>query len=177
MQRFLAGFLVAVLLAVVGIAVAVKFGLVPARADVPPSGLETKMARTSLKATLKRESPTPPYPYASSNDAIVAGAKLYTVNCSVCHGTSSPVETNISKGQYIKPPQLGKHGVTDDPEGVIYWQIEHGIRFTGMPSYKGQLTEEQIWQLTYFLKNASDKDNPGHLPPAAQAEWKKTPVS
>ena len=48
------------------------------------------------------------------------------------------------------------------------WQIEHGIRFTAMPSYKGNLTEEQIWQIAYFLKNLPD-----HLPPAAQAEWHK----
>jgi thiosulfate dehydrogenase len=176
MQRFFAGFLVAVLLAAVCVFAAVHFGLVPATADVPPSGLERSMARSSLSATIAREAPQPPYPFPSSDQAIISGAKLYGENCSVCHGTASPVETNIAKGQYIKPPQLGKHGVSDDPEGKIYWQIEHGIRFTGMPSFKTQLTEEQIWQLTYFLKNAPDQKTSGHLPAAAQAEWQKAPV-
>jgi thiosulfate dehydrogenase len=176
MQRFFAGFLVAIILAGAAVFTAVHFGLVPATADVPPSGLERSMAHTSLDATIAREAPQPPYPFASSDAAIIAGAKLYNENCSVCHGTASAVETNIAKGQYIKPPQLGKHGVSDDPEGKIYWQIEHGIRFTGMPSFKTQLTEEQIWQLTYFLKNAPDQKTPGHLPAAAQTEWQKAPV-
>jgi mono/diheme cytochrome c family protein len=56
--------------------------------------------------------------------------------------------------------------VDDDPTGETYWKIEHGIRFTGMPSFKGTLTEEQIWQIAYVLKHGS-KD----LPAAAAASW------
>jgi hypothetical protein len=36
---------------------------------------------------------------------------------------------------------------------------------TGMPSWNGSLTDEQIWTLTLFLKHM-DK-----LPPGAQSEW------
>jgi len=168
MQRFFAGFLTALIALAVGAFVAVKFGLVPATADVPPSKMERQMAHMSLNATIAREAPQPPYPYASSDAAIVAGSKLYTEHCSMCHGTGVGGPTILAKGQYVTPPQFAKHGVDDDPEGKIYWNIEHGIRFTAMPSYKTQLTEEQIWDLAYFLKNVPD-----HLPPAAQVQWHK----
>jgi len=168
MQRFWAGFIVALLvLAGAGLA-AVKLGLVPASADVPPSKMERRLAQMSLNATVARDAPRPPYPYPSSNDAITAGSKLYIQHCSICHGTAVGGPPIMARGLYIKPPQFVKNGVDDDPEGKIYWNIEHGVRFTGMPSYKTQLTEEQIWQLAYFLKSVPD-----HLPPAAQLEWHK----
>ena len=55
-------------------------------------------------------------------------------------------------------------GVTDDDEWETYWKAEGGIRMTGMPGFKGNLTETQIWQVTVLLKNA-DK-----ISPAVKAE-------
>jgi hypothetical protein len=40
--------------------------------------------------------------------------------------------------------------------------VSNGIRLTGMPSYKGVLTDTEIWQVSLLLANA---DKP--LPPAA----------
>ena len=54
-----------------------------------------------------------------------------------------------------KPPQLFKGmGVTDDEAWESYWKIEGGIRMTGMPGFKGRLSETQIWQLAVLVKNA-----------------------
>ncbi len=167
MIRFLSGFIAAVLLLAIGAFVAVKFGLVPARADTPPMPMEKWAAHTSLDATIEREQPQPPYPYGPPTDAtIAAGAKLYMANCAVCHGSPGKAETAIAKGLYVAAPQFTKHGVSDDPAGETYWKIEHGIRFTGMPAFVGSLSEEQIWQIAYFLSHGMDK-----LPPAADAIW------
>jgi mono/diheme cytochrome c family protein len=171
MLRFIGGIIATLAGLAVLIFCAVRFGLVPATADVPPPKLEKMMAHMSLEATIDRAAPKPPYPFASSDAAIVAGAKLYTEHCAMCHGSAIGEPTLLAKGLYIRPPQFVKHGVDDDPEGETYWKIEHGIRFTAMPSYKGGLSEEQIWQITYFMKNLPD-----HLPPEAQAEWHKAVV-
>jgi mono/diheme cytochrome c family protein len=32
--------------------------------------------------------------------------------------------------------------------------VENGIRMTGMPGFKGKLTEPQIWQVSVLVKNA-----------------------
>jgi mono/diheme cytochrome c family protein len=53
--------------------------------------------------------------------------------------------------------------VTDDPPGETYWKAANGIRLTGMPGYKGSLSETQLWQVSLMLANA-DK-----LPPSAKA--------
>ena len=169
MVRFFTGVLATLIVIVAAAFVAVWFGFVPARADTPPMPMEKWAANTALDATIAREAPTPPYPFGPVTDATVeSGAKLYMANCSVCHGSGSGEPSHVSRGLYVKAPQFNKHSVDDDPEGETYWKIEHGIRFTGMPSYGGLLGEKQIWQITYFLKRGMDK-----LPPAAAAIWSR----
>ncbi|GAC1403414.1 MAG: hypothetical protein NVSMB64_05150 [Candidatus Velthaea sp.] len=168
MQRFIGGFVTAfIVLAVAGF-IAVKFGLVPAAADQKPPKIEAQIAHMSLNARVDRESPQPPYPYQSSDATVLAGAKLYMQHCAMCHGSGVGDETMLAKGQYIHPPQFAKHGVDDDPEGLTYWKVEHGVRWTGMPAYKDSLTEKEIWEVADFLHVPADK-----LPASAAAEFNK----
>ncbi|HEY7981791.1 MAG TPA: cytochrome c [Candidatus Eremiobacteraceae bacterium] len=149
---------------------AITFGLVPANSDARASGLERWAARTSLNATIHREMSASPNPLPLSDANLNAGLKLYASNCMACHGASDGKASNIALGLYQPAPQLGEHGVEDDPDGEIYWKVQHGIRFTGMPSFGKTLTDTQLWQLVMFLKQM-DK-----LPPAAAAAWKKEPT-
>src|SRR5690349_11485319 len=71
----------------------------------------------------------------------------------------------VARGERALSPaaaQLATDGVEDDSEGFSFWKIAHGIRWTGMPSWKSTLSDEQIWTLALFLKHM-DK-----LPPAAR---------
>ena len=147
----------------------VSFGLMPANADAPPPALEKWAARKSLHATIDRQAPKIPNPVAVSDENLIAGVRLYAVNCAVCHGAADGAASNIAKGLYQHAPQLGKHGVTDDEEGETYWKIYHGIRMTGMPSYRGTLTETQMWQITLFLKHMDE------LTPGASKAWNALP--
>ena len=76
-----------------------------------------------------------------------------------------PSASPVAKDLYPRPPQLATDGVEDDPEAFSFWKIKHGIRWTGMPSWKQTLTDQQIWTLALFLKHM-DK-----LPPAAEQAW------
>lgn len=164
-RGFIFGVVATLLLIAAGALVAVQAGLVPANADARPSKLETWAAKTSLRATVAREAPSEPNPVALNDDHLTAGIKLYGANCAACHGTASGDPSNIAVGLYQHAPQLGKDGVEDDPEGVTFWKVKHGIRLTGMPGFSATLTDEQIWQLALFLKHM-DK-----LPPAPDKLW------
>jgi len=149
----------------------VEAGLMPANADSKPPKIERWAARTSLAATLRREAPTSPNPVTLDDGNLIAGIKLYAQNCAVCHGGADGTPSNIARGLYQRAPQLAKDGVEDDPEGVTYWKVTHGIRFTGMPSFGASLSDEQRWQLALFLKHMDG------LPSAPERIWKavKTP--
>ena len=168
MRGFLGGFAAALVVLALLFFLAVKLGGLPARADARPWPGERWIARTALNATIAREEPQPPYPYSPAPDSEIAnGATLYVQNCAVCHGTAHTTPNAIARGMSpIRPPQFEKNPVDDDPEGMTYWKIEHGIRFTGMPAFSPALDERSIWALTYFLKRT-----PKDLPPAARAIW------
>src|SRR5262249_10328254 len=103
---------------------------------------------------------------------LLEGAKVYKENCSVCHGLPGQSQSAIAEGMAPRPPHLFKGtGVTDDDEWETYWKAEGGIRMTGMPGFKGSLSEPQIWQVTVLLKNA-DK-----ISPAVKAELAGTPAA
>jgi thiosulfate dehydrogenase len=140
--------------------------MLPANADAKPPAIERWAAHASLHAAIRREAPKTPNPMALNDANLLAGIKLYGQNCAVCHGAADGQPTNIASGLYQKPPQLAKDGVEDDPEGVTYWKIDHGIRFTGMPSFGAKFNDRQIWQLTLFLKHMDS------LPPTPQHAWK-----
>ena len=53
----------------------------------------------------------------------------------------------------------------DDPPGVTYWKITHGIRFTAMPSFDRTLTEQQVWQVALFLAHMNK------LPASVETAW------
>ena len=151
--------------------IALVRGAIPANADAEPGPIEQWLAGTSLRATLDSQAPKGTNPIARTDANLIEGVRLYGQNCAICHGSAKGKITAswIAKGEYPAPPQLASDGVEDDPEGWTFWKIKHGIRLTGMPSWKDALNDNQIWTLALFLKNM-DK-----LPASADAEWKALP--
>jgi mono/diheme cytochrome c family protein len=166
-RAFLWGVVLTILAAVGGGYAVLRAGLIPANADSKPGWFETWATGTSLDATLAREAPKGANPVPLTDANLVAGIDLYGQHCAICHGTAKgeASASPIAKGEYPAPPQLATNGVEDDPEGYSFWIIAHGIRWTGMPAWRGTLNDEQIWTLALFLKHM-DK-----LPPAAQQAW------
>lgn len=169
LKGIVTGVVLAFAVALLGAYLLVRSGFIPANADAKPGGLEKWMASTSLHATLQRDAPKGPNPVALNDQNLLDGVRLFGQNCAVCHGSAkgAAAPSPIAKGEYPRPPQLATHGVEDDPEGVSFWKIKHGIRLTGMPSWGYSLTDRQIWTLALFLKHM-DK-----LPPAVEASWQQ----
>ena len=115
------------------------------------------------------EAPKRQNPVALTDQNLLDGVRLFAQNCAICHGSAkgeaSP--SPIAKGLYEKPSQFATHGVEDDPEGMSFWKIKHGIRLTGMPSFGYSLSDQEIWTLALFLRHM-DK-----LPPAVQQSWQQ----
>lgn len=168
-KGFIAGVAAALVAGLLAAYLFVTLGLMPANADAPPPALERWAAHKSLSASIAREASKTADPLAIDDENLIAGVRLYAANCAACHGTSDGAASNIAKGLYQHAPQFARHGVTDDEEGETYWKIDHGIRMTGMPSYRGTLSEKQIWQLTLFLKHMDE------MTPGAEKTWKSLP--
>ena len=169
MKHFLAGVLTTLVALLIGGYLVLQSGRIPANADGTPSRLELWMARTSLRATLRQQAPKGADPVPLTNANLIAGVHIFGQHCAICHGTArgTASATPVAKGEYPRPPQLASDGVEDDPPGYSFWKIKHGIRLTGMPSFKSALTDQQIWTVALFLKHMNT------LPPAAEQVWQQ----
>jgi thiosulfate dehydrogenase len=163
MKRFLTGLVIGVLLVPSLAYVYLRLGYAPAAATAPPLPLEKLIASMALNAHIAKEAPAKA-DIPVTEDALMAGAKVYRDYCAVCHGVGAEPKGPIAAGMYPPPPQLfhGK-GVSDDPVGETYWKVANGIRLTGMPGYRGSLMDTQLWQVTLLVSSA-DK-----LPPPVSA--------
>jgi len=144
MKTFLVGFVAGVAVLLLGAALYFGLGMAPVATSAPAMPFERLMAGMALHARIGKEMPGQA-PMQADEANLLAGAQVYREQCSVCHGLNGQKETAIAHGMYPHPPQLfGGHGVTDDPVGETYWKAENGIRLTGMPAYKGSLSETQL---------------------------------
>lgn len=91
------------------------------------------------------------------------GAKLYeALGCSGCHGNSRAVRAPSLSGLYGKPvPLKSKQIVLADDRYIHDSIVLPGSEIVAgyeniMPSYKGQITEEQIVQLTAYIRSLGE---------------------
>ena len=160
----LKGLILGILLGLLLIAGTVYFyfstGRAPVATSAPPMPMEKALARTGLHAYLDRL-PHPPPQVPADEANLIAGAKVYKDECAVCHGLPGEPKSALAQGMFPVPPQLFHGtGVTDDEPWESYWKVENGIRMSGMPGFKGQLNETQIWQVTVLVKNADKITDP-----------------
>jgi len=165
MQKFVLGIVVTLLLIVLaGVAVAM-LGLMPTNADATPPRLERRIVMSALDASMDRHAPRVSNPLPPTDENLIDGMKIYTLNCAVCHGTLDNKPSVLEKSLYPPVPQLVLDPL-DDPEWHIYYAVRTGIRYTGMPSWSKALSDQDIWKVTAFLSRV-DK-----LPPKVQEYWK-----
>lgn len=165
MRGFIWGIIVTlIVIALIGLAVA-NFGLMPTNADATPPRFERRIAMNALDASMDRHAPRITNPVPATDENLIDGMKIYTMNCSVCHGTLDNKPSVLEKAFYPPVPQLILDPL-DDPEWHIFYAIRTGVRYTGMPAWGKALTQQDIWKVTAFLSRIQK------LPPKAQEYWK-----
>ena len=157
---FVLGVIATILVLFAGGYLFLRSGGVSMQTTASPLPLERAVARMALHARIAKEAPAQA-PLAASEDNLAAGARIYREHCAYCHGIAGQPQTATVKGMFPRPPQLFKgKGVTDDPAGEIYWKTANGIRLTGMPGYRGALSEDQMWQVALLLLHANQLPAP-----------------
>ena len=159
-KGFVLGILTGVLLLVGIVYLYFSWGLAPVATSAAPMPFERKLAKAGQHAYLdKLPHPIPLVPADEAN--LIAGAKVYKEQCATCHNLPGEPKSAVSQGMFPAPPQLFHGvGVTDDEPWESYWKVENGLRMSGMPGFKGQLSEKEIWQVTMLVKNADKITEP-----------------
>ena len=124
MRNFILGVIITLLVLIVGGLVFALLGFVPTNADSTPPRIETRLANTALDASMDRHAPRLTNPVPPTDENLIEGMKIYTMNCSVCHGTLDNKPSPLEKSFYPPPPQIILDPM-DDPEWHIYLCRSH----------------------------------------------------
>lgn len=167
MRNFILGVVITLLVLVVGGLSVSMLGLLPTSADSTPPRMESRFAMSAVDASMERHAARVTNPVPATDDNLIDGMKIYTMNCAGCHGALDNKPAAFGAAFYPPVPQLILHPM-DDPEWRTYYAIRTGIRYTGMPAWNKLLTEQELWKVTAFLSRIEK------LPPAVQDYWKKS---
>ena len=77
-------------------------------------------------------------------------------HCATCHGNDGSGRTHIGNGLYPPPPDMSLAATQKLTDGELYYIIENGIRFTGMPAFgekPGDEHDDATWKLVRFIRH------------------------
>ena len=148
-----------------GIAVAIS-------ASVLHDGLSAKATPTRLEAFVARNARHLAIPWNArvAQDPVLDSPEIqrearlhFADHCAICHGNDGSGDTPIGNGLYPKPPDLRKPATQELSDGELFWIIENGVRFTGMPAFSTNEDHDHAngnhgggqdsWKLVHFIRH------------------------
>ncbi|MGA2414134.1 MAG: cytochrome c [Candidatus Sulfotelmatobacter sp.] len=166
MGKFILGVIVALLVVVLGGLGLATLGFIPTAANVAPPHWERHLANAAVDASMERHAPRVTDPLSPTDQTFEDGMKLYTMNCALCHGDFDRKPASLANSFYPPAPNLISDP-PDDPEWHIYYTIRTGVRYTAMPAWDKNLSEQDMWKIASLLSHLQK------LPPTVQDYWKK----
>jgi len=119
-----------------------------------PTFLEAMLARNARHMAIPAGARKQQNPIPASPDNLRDARRHFADHCTVCHGNEGTGDTPIGKGLYPKPPDLRAEDTQKLSDGELFWIIENGVRFAGMPAFGGSLgSEEDSWKLVRFIRH------------------------
>jgi mono/diheme cytochrome c family protein len=144
--------LVVVVLAIGFVAFSVLHNGVSAKAT--PTPIEVMMARKARHMALPSAARKLANPLPASPENLRDGMLHFADHCAICHGNDGSCDTMMGSGLYPKPPDLRHEETQKLSDGELFWIIENGVRFTGMPAFSTRhSSSDDSWKLVLFIRH------------------------
>ena len=146
-----------ILVLAVVLIVAMRFNL---SALPQPGRLETRVTDLAKRFVIRRASRhgIPPRP-VDIKTSVENGDSQYGLDCSLCHADGGRAQSPPGNWMYPRASDLTSKRVRNYSDEELFWIIQNGIRFTGMPAFGQVETPDHIWDLVNHLRRL-----PGNSP-------------
>jgi len=121
-----------------------------------PSGAEAFISRRLRRMAIPGKSRELKNPVQASPEVLSRATAHFADHCATCHGNDGRGNTLMGRGLYPKPPDMTEPSTQNLTDGEIYYIIENGIRFTGMPAFgeePGNDKDPESWDLVHFIRH------------------------
>ena len=149
----------------------VGISMVGKKATAPPSEIEGRFINY-LKAMKIPEAPAPSESIEISDEILFTGGEHYNHHCAVCHDLEGDADSDFAKA--FNPPvaNLTSEEVQRYSDGQLKWIVDSGIRFTGMPGWKGIIDEATQWKIVYYMRALADSEKAEQLEASLKTQGK-----
>lgn len=113
---------------------------------------------------------TPPGPL-DDRRLLGRGREAYNGSCSVCHGADGGGQGRFGAAMFPSPSDLRTAAVQKRSDGQLYWIVQNGLSFVGMPGFGEQYGDEALWAVVAYVRALGRGDAPtGNITPAPTDE-------
>jgi mono/diheme cytochrome c family protein len=119
-----------------------------------PGRVEEFVARRVRNMAIARQAKSLTNPVEYSGAVIAEGRAHFADHCATCHANDGSGKTPIGGGLWPKVPDMRLPETQNLSDGELFWIIENGIRFTGMPAWSTGTEDGEAasWHLVHFIR-------------------------
>ena len=117
-----------------------------------PGPAETRLANMSKRYFIYRASRhgIPPRPQ-DTKASIERGGSHYGLDCGVCHADDGRAQRPPGQWMYPRASDLTSKQGQSYSDQELFWIIQNGIRFTGMPAFGDGETPDHVGDLVNYV--------------------------
>jgi mono/diheme cytochrome c family protein len=119
-----------------------------------PGRIEEFLAGGVRNMAISRRAGSLTNPIEYSGEIIAEGRAHFADHCATCHANDGSGDTSIGRGMWPKPPDMRLTRTQNLTDGELFWIIENGVRFTGMPAWSTGTADGETasWHLVHFIR-------------------------
>ncbi len=121
-----------------------------------PSSVETAVARFLRSWSLPSDAGKHKNPFTSSPDLLRESARHFADHCASCHGNDGSGNTEMGRNLYPRAPDMRLATTQELSDGALYYIIQNGLRWTGMPAWGetgNERDSQDSWKLVLFIRH------------------------
>lgn len=122
---------------------------------VKPSVIERWAARRLRTLAVPESAKSRSNPVQESPEGLTAARSHWADHCANCHSNNGSGDVELGKHLYPPAPDMRQPATQNLTDGELFYIIQNGIRFTGMPAWGSGTSqaEEDSWKLVRFIRH------------------------
>lgn len=107
---------------------------------------------------LPADAPTLKNPLPVDDTLLASGRKIFADKCQKCHGPKG-----LGDGPDADPDHAAEMNLTNpkradrNPDGVVFYKVMTGRRDPKMPTFKDELSKDQVWAVVAYAQSLRRK--------------------
>lgn len=120
-----------------------------------PTGLDEFLAGSIRRIVVARQARGLKNPVLASPTVLNEARAHYADHCASCHANDGSGNTEMGRGLFPRAPDMRLATTQDLSDGELFWIIENGIRYTGMPGWSNGTDHgrNDSWILVHFIRH------------------------